>query len=47
MVEAHGGEVSVESEPGETVFTVSLPSRAPTADEASPSDEPADASAKL
>ena len=25
VVEAHGGEVSVVSEPGETVFTVSLP----------------------
>ncbi|MEO7017628.1 MAG: HAMP domain-containing sensor histidine kinase [Leifsonia sp.] len=42
VVEAHGGEVQVESKPGETVFTVSLPAAMVTSDvvvaEAEPSD---------
>jgi two-component system OmpR family sensor kinase len=41
VVDAHGGEVQVESKPGETVFTVSLPAAVVTSDvvaEAEPSD---------
>ncbi|MFI5061457.1 MAG: sensor histidine kinase, partial [Actinomycetales bacterium] len=41
VVEAHGGEVQVESKPGETAFTVSLPAAVVTSDvvaEAEPSD---------
>lgn len=47
VVEAHGGEVSVVSEPGETVFTVSLPidgpAPAPKATDAATAADDADA----
>jgi two-component system OmpR family sensor kinase len=45
VVEAHGGDVTVRSEPGETVFTVSLPAQgqakaqAPAMDEEAPASE--------
>jgi two-component system OmpR family sensor kinase len=45
VVEAHGGDVTVQSEPGETVFTVSLPAQgqakatAPAMDDEAPASE--------
>jgi two-component system OmpR family sensor kinase len=40
VVEAHGGEVTVTSEPGETVFTVSLPLEPAATEEATPAGAP-------
>jgi two-component system OmpR family sensor kinase len=38
VVQAHGGEVTVRSVPGDTVFTVTLPLEATGSDPAAPSD---------